>query len=419
MASCFDLLPPELLEEIYSQLTLESLLRLSSTCKAQRSSLAPRVFKTIRFTNDAKVAESALLAARSHGQHTGRIEFSAGGAIGTHLSKPCLLPAATALLRGDFTPHATCAKIHFTFDYDDYGEEYDGGSIYTFDEAEDYATVREEEERLHWRQLMNEAWAALAKNKAISELEVLDLVPKKTSAFQDASFLRFLGQLERADFTLLFLDNGAGWHINTVEGFGVFAEEMAGIFFQHMTHLKNLTLRSESPLGRPSRFEAPLPLQAGHLPALHTLKLHNCYVGQELLDFLETAKALKSLDIDKCYACHPDSADIEEFGTTWAAFFDKVVEMQPAALTTLLAGETAVPLKASWDKEPDSDELQQARAELAKDKKLRVFGYATTDDKYGMFFDDYEVNLEEFNNREDYEAYKRLVAVVEGNGARS
>lgn len=420
MTSCLNLLPPELLEDIFSQLASETLLKLSSTCKLFLSTLAPRIFETIRFTNDVNIAESALLAARSYGQHTRRIEFTTGGPVGAALSQPCLVPAAAALLRGDFTPDATCAVIKFSFDYENDELEdiaYEEGSIYVFEDDEDDADVRPQQERLHWRKLMSEAWTALAQNNAIKELEVPQLPLKKTSAFQEPSFRRFLGQLERASFDVLYMDNGAGWDINTVDGFAGFVGEMGDILFKHMNGLKSLTLRSESPIGLPSRFAAALPLQAEHLPALQELKLHHCYVGKELLDFLKTANVLKTLDINECYACHPDAADDEDFGTTWAAFFDKMVEMRPKALTTLVVGEKDIPLKRSWDNSPDSEQLQRARADLAGDKTLKVFGYANTDDKYGTLYDSVEDNLDSFEERKDYEAYKRIMAVVEANAS--
>lgn len=422
MTPCLNLLPPELLEAILSQLAPDSLLSLSSSCKAFRSNLAHRIFESIRFTNDVNIAESALLAVCTYGQHTRSIEFTTGGPVGAALSQPCLVPPAAALLRGDFTPDATSAVIKFKFDYENDELEdaaYELSSIYVFEDGEEDAEVRPQEESLHWRMLMSETWTALAQNKAIKTLEVPQLPLKKTSAFQKPSFHSFLSQLERASFDVLYMDNGAGWDINTVDGFDGFVGEMGDIFFKHMTSLKSLTLRSESPLGMPSRFAAALPLRAEHLPALQELKLHHCYVGKELLEFLKTASVLKTLDIDECYACHPDAAENENFGTTWATFFDKMVEMRPKSLITLVAGEKDIPLKTSWDTSPDSEQLQRARADLAGDKKLKIFGYASTDDKYGTLYDYEEFNLDCFEERKDYAAYEKLMAVVKSNASRS
>ena len=63
-------LAAELLHEIVKQLDFQTQLRLSCTCSEFRAFLAPHIFKSVTFSNNAKTADSALAAIEAYGQYT-------------------------------------------------------------------------------------------------------------------------------------------------------------------------------------------------------------------------------------------------------------------------------------------------------------------------------------------------------------
>ncbi|UKZ80839.1 hypothetical protein TrVFT333_008604 [Trichoderma virens FT-333] len=398
--ACLSALPQELTLQIFRLLEVGDKIRLSATCKHYRAQLAPEIFKTIRLTNDERVAQSALAAIEAHGEYTTRIEFKGHCEYDSDRTEPALPPAAAKVLQGHLTPNLRTVSLGFTFDFED-GDEWDEGhpdasggmSIYLFEGEESEEYVRERERTWQWRALMNETWQALIANIHVRELILDKLIPKWTSTFRTEEFRRLLSRLEFATFNILGTDNGAGWKTNT------------------------------DPLGLEGFRHIPLALKPEDLPLLESLKLMRCFVGPELVSFIRGHKqVLKSLDVKECVSAgESGSADN---GISWAEFLDQVYEAKPA-LTELIAGGGRAPLTREEEFTPDyqfkdePEDIQEIRRKLKADPRLRLFGYGSLDDKYGMFFLDEDANEEEFKSGNDQKAFDRLMGLVNQNAAKA
>lgn len=429
--SCLSGLPQELTIQIFRLLEVGDKVRLSATCRQYRAQLAPEIFKTIRLTNNERIAQSVLRAVEAYGEYTTRIEFTAHCRPHNEITTPALTPATTKVLQGHITPNLRTVSLKFDFDFDD-GEEWDsehpdavmGMSIYIFEGVETEEQIREREETWQWRALMNETWRALAANIHVRELIVDELIPKRTSAFQTEEFRQFLSRLETASFKIFGTDNGAGWKTNTVWGYVDFLEKMDTTFFHHMTGLKHLAIHAADPLGHQPVRTIQLSLMPDDLPLLESLKLTRCFVGPELASFIGGhLNVLKSLDVKECVAGGEHPYEVDD--CSWASFFDAIYEAKPA-LTELIAGDGSnVPLtndetyNPNYQLEDEPEDIQDIRRKLKADPRLRLFGYGSVDDKYGMFFLDADTNEEKFKNGDDQRAFDRLMGLVNENAAKA
>lgn len=405
-------------------------IRMSSTCKAYRAQLVPDIFRTIRFTNDADIALSALAAVEAYGACTTRIEFTCESGPEDKSTAATLVPAASKLLNGSLTPNLHTISIKFVFDFN--GEEgWDNNpysqmdsSIYVFEcvETEEYA--RKSEEKFIWRAVMNETWQAVSINEYARELIIDDLIPKWTSAFRTDEFRQFLSRIESATFNIFGMESGAGWQVNTVRGYVDFLSHLDEHFLHHMKKLKNLHIKASDPIGLEGRFHIPLALKASDLPALESLKLENCFVGRELSSFVQGhTQGLKTLDIKECIS-GGDGFGMAENSMYWAKFFDDIYIAKPM-LTGLIVGDGLAPLTTEEefnlppDPAADHQLIQDIRQRMKTNPSMKVFGYGSLDDKYGMFFLDADLNVEEFLKGTDQRAYDRLMGLVHENNARA
>lgn len=418
-------LPQELHLHIDLFLDFGTKVRLSATCKQYRVHFAPEIFKTIRLTSDESVATSALAAIETHGEYTSRIEFNCHCRPNDELTAPALPLAAAKVLQGHLTPNlgTVSLKFGFDFDHDNEWDDHSGSwSIYLFEDEESEGYVREREQTWQWRALMNETWQALAGNFHVRELIMDEFIPKWTSTFRTDRFHQFLSRLESATFNIFGMDNGAGWKTNTVYGYIGFLRALDAPFFHHMTALKHLAIHARDPLGLEGFHHIPLALKPDDLPMLESLRLHNCFVGPELVSFIRGhAQVLKSLDIKECVS-GGDGRGMADNAIYWAEFFDSVYEAKPV-LTKLIAGGGKAPLTSDEEFEPqyqyidEPDSVQEIRQKLRDDPALRLFGYGYLDGKYGMFFLLEDENVAQFNNGHDQRAYHRLMGLVNENAA--
>ena len=259
--------PLELSLQVLQHLNHGDKIRISSTCKAYRAQLAPETFHTIRFSNDAEMALSALAAVEAYGAYTRRVEFTCESGPEDKSTATALVPAVSRLLNGSLTPNLHTILIKFVFDFN--GEEGwdnnpDSGrdsSIYVFDciETEEYAL--RSEKNFIWRALMNETWQAVSINEYARELIIDDLIPKWSSTFRTDGFRQFLSRIESATFNILGMDNGAGWHVNTTWGYVDFLSRLDEPFFPPHAETKESAhqgIRSPRPhrvLPHPARTE--------------------------------------------------------------------------------------------------------------------------------------------------------------------
>lgn len=411
-------LPLEVSLQITKQLELIDQVRLSATCKGYRTQLSPEIFKTIRFGNSEALASSALAAVKAHGEYTSRIEFTCHSNSDDELTAPSLPLAASKVLEGHLTPNLHTLRLRFDFDFDD-GDEWDnranGGSIWLFQEVEDDDFVKEEEGEWKWRALMKETWEALVANGYVRELILDDFIPKWTSTFGTDKFRQFLSQLESATFNILGFDNGVCWRTNTQFGYTEFLEGLDASFFHHMTALKHLHIQAGDPLGLEGMNHIPLALKPEDLPVLQSLKLENCFVGSNLVSFIQGhTQVLRSLDVAACLSAGNGGATADT-SLYWAELFTEIYKTKPS-LTEFIAGDVGVLL--AYDDEPVSERVQGIRQKLKASPLLRLFGYGYLSDKYGSLHYHVDYNVDQFINGDDQRAYDRLMDLVKENVAQ-
>lgn len=419
----FSALPHELCFQIFDHLELIDQIHLSATCKACRTQLLPEIFKTIRFTNDEALSNSALAAVEAYGEYTTRIEFTCYARSDDELTTPALPLAASKVLNGHLTRNLRTVQLEFDLDFDD-DEVWDDNpntescSIYLFEAVEDADYVREKEQSWQWRALMKETWQALAPNNYVRELIIDKFIPKWTSTFRTDEFRQFLSRLESASFNIFGMDNGAGWQTNTTWGYIDFLSTLDTSFFHHMSGLKHLHIQASDPLGLQGFHHIPLAFRPMDLPVLESLKLEDCFIGPELVSFVQGhARVLRSLDVDGCFG---GGGDMAENPISWAKFFDEIYKAEPS-LVELKASGLEVPLSSDEQRTYYDDEeiVRDIYQKLRSNPKLKLFGYEYLDDKYGMVMESWEDNVEQFNSGNDQRAYDRLMGLIEVNAAQA
>ncbi|KAH7313544.1 hypothetical protein B0I35DRAFT_435420 [Stachybotrys elegans] len=427
MAS-FTTLPWELCHHAFGYLSLQDKLRFSATCKLYRTHFTPQLFETISFTNDNVIAQSALAAVKAHGAHTTRIEFVGRAEPSKEFATPVLLAATLDLLTGRHTPNVHTVQVDFDFNFDE-DDDWDNNpnapmneSIYVFAAIETDDYFQESEKKWNWRSLMNETWRALLGNHHVKTLIVKRFVPKWTTAFKTKEFQLFLGNLESATFEILGGDNGAGWRANTVWGYCEFlSNDFGHVFFRHMHKLKQLEFFAspEGPLGLQGHRYIPLAIQQDDMPLLQSLKLVNCFIGPELVSFIQGhAQVLRTLHLDECMG-----SDAAIDSMSWAQFFSQVYNSK-VAIAELLVENAMVPLTSDerWGSAQHGPEepveIQEIRRKLKAQPELKLFGYKFLDEKYGICFDDEGLNASSFTAGNDQRAYDRLIGLVKQNAAQ-
>ncbi|PMB64702.1 hypothetical protein BM221_009542 [Beauveria bassiana] len=171
-------LPQELYDGIVEQLCHRDLIRLSSTCKTYRAHLAPFVFHTIRFGNDERTSNSALAAAKTHGDHVRRLCFTywaepesdiEPGEKPPVLKSRALLPPSRQLLEGCATSKAD--EVHLWLringmESDNFEKWNDPLCLLSY--IEHPIETRDAEKRYRWRAVLDETNQAIAKNTIIN-----------------------------------------------------------------------------------------------------------------------------------------------------------------------------------------------------------------------------------------------------------
>ncbi|KAJ6780348.1 hypothetical protein PWT90_06543 [Aphanocladium album] len=397
-------LPRELCMLILDQIPDHALFHLSATCRAYRTELAPRLFRTIRFRNDANSATSALLAAKKFGQLTEKLTFAhvAGGAKDCVplLASPVLLSATRNLLRGLDLPKLQTIELMLET-HESSHHQWKVQTLALLATTEHPAETADAEDKYEWRALLNEAYAAISMNTTISELIMDVFFPINVSALYSRGFRDLLGRLESATITLASPESYGG-RLDTFQyhGYTGFLAKLSHVFFLHMRKLQKLKLRAAFavPLGGVWPHSIVLSLPPESLPQLTLLKLENCFLSSELLEFIKAHKdTLRHVDMHNCAADFSGSrGDLEGPlpRETWAYFFLEIWTLQPPALIRFdVEYSYDILVELFWDWEPSEfADLNEKAAEqaaecmahnLLADTNRNIFSYATLDMGFG------------------------------------
>ncbi|CAF3660691.1 hypothetical protein FGSG_03765 [Fusarium graminearum PH-1] len=321
-------------------------------------------------------------------------------------------------------PKCTNLSIHTNGEED---FEIDGGwdendladtSIYFCSSPESWEKVKEKEKQYKWRKAWCELWKDVAKYAKTESLELLHFLPIKASCWLDPEWVAFLGRLKSLTIRAYGQDNGAGWAVNTLEGFNAFFVEMPDFLFRHAKNLEHLCIagNEDGHLG-----EDALRFEPNTMPQLKSLRLETMSITKSLKEFLSgSTPKLESLYLFNV------AAWAEGTEPTWADFWKAVRKGNPALREVVYRYSRIAPLCEFEDMnddsdsaEMDSDEVAQARKKLTDDPTLAIWPYVTSNDKYGDVQAWEDVNLESLQKGDDNKEYKLLMDEIKQRQQRT
>ncbi|KAJ3479126.1 hypothetical protein NLG97_g8403 [Lecanicillium saksenae] len=429
-------LPRELFTIILDHIPERDLFRLSATCQAYRNELAPRLFRVIHFSNDAKSANSALRAAKRFGHLTVELMFEYQGGGDNDcvqlLALPVLLPATQALLRGFDLPELKTIQLIFGTQSNK-GAAWKDQLLDLLATTEHPAETTDAEEKHEWRALLNETYAAISENLTISRLILDEFLPINVSALYSRGFRRLLGRLPSAEIRLCTpIRYGGHNEIFSLHGYKSFVTKLSKVLLDHMQKVELLYLDAACciPLGgvRPTSTQLALPPKS--LPLLTTLCLANCFLSSTLLEFIGAhTDTLSCVDLQDCAADFSGAnGDLEQPlpQETWANFFSEILKLQSTVLVEFTVDYTNSDLLELFDSGEPTEfgnlgyEAAQIAAEslassLMADPSRKFFSYATLDPEYGDLIIRRYVNRIQAARYRDQVMYQKLQVLVKRN----
>ena len=426
-----------------------NLMNWSCTSSYFRNLLAPYIFKSIKLRNDEKSGASVDALLKSpHGDLVKEIYFL--GAIPPDTadreddneplaegfykesdesgdeeeSITITLPPVVDALLSDLHQFSNLESLSIGFTYpsdNPFDEYYEAEGIDTSDAPELVRSLRS---------LMRTTYNTLLRNKApqLKAVEIRKFLWTFTEPYESQSFHQFLSHVKHFSLTVRGGENGAGWCVNTCDGYLDCVARFDELFFNHLESATSLTLRAtdEGPIGLEGMRHARLALKKEQMPLLKSLHLEHIFICQELIDFVAShTDTLERLTLENCKSSVNGLQENE--AVYWSHFFDALhganlkklshLEIQPynAPLTFEEAMDRDYHRNPRERTEPDN--VQQIRRVLNSDAKRRVFAYGWLDDKYGACDPD-EENQAALERGEDQVAFDRLMGRVNANAAR-
>ena len=472
MALNIDTLPAEILEAIVWRLEDDNAMKLSTVCRTLRARTAHRVFHTVRFSNDPRIADAALVAAKNHGIHIKVLRFVGYAGeedddlddpddhdefddlddekgndkdLGPGLSqvvaprsklanRDILPPSALILFEASTTLLPSLEQFSIRFDHDyDYSREFNcphGACM--FEESETWGMVHEREAKLTMCRLWANTYRALAGNKTATGLVIENWSPRGVSTFQTAEWRAYLGRLKTLDIRI----TGArqAWSFsNSMRGYVQDIAKMQGLFFEHLKTLQTLKLSiwPEIPFGMHGTHHMPLPIRAtGRMPALQHIELENVFISSALVAFILGYKAhLRTVVLRNAQSAAAEYGECAMRPLSWSDFFDalstglmgeeKEEEQRESSTLTQLTFTSRAPLSETEAKsgkinsKSERAAIKQVRKELRSDSRRRLFGYGDLQEYHGYFVHDVKTNQQSAISGTDQAAWDRLATKLD------
>ncbi|KAK4225162.1 hypothetical protein QBC38DRAFT_547031 [Podospora fimiseda] len=418
-------------------------INLSMSCKELREQLACHIFHTVRFSNDPKISNSALIAAQKHGHHVRVLRFVgfAGEEDDNQQSqnehpRPTnrdVLPYSALILfeaNAALLPNLETIVINFDHDYgeaDEYGPH--GPSI--FINHESLADVRQREAKLTMCRLWANTYKALAANKGTPNLVIESWSPRGVSTFQTKAWKAYMRRVKSLDITIV-CETLAFEFTNSLQGYGRDVGAMQQFFFQWLdlvTTLKVSMLWPVTPFGMNGKYHIPLPMRTnGSMPVLGHLELKHVFISEDLLNLIIGHKEhLHTVVLHNAHSALAKYGECATRGISWKDFFDCLTmalnQEGGLALTTFTFTSTA-PLSETEAKtekinyKSERAAIKKLRDQLQNDPSRRLFGYGDMGEISGTFIHDIKTNQDSAIAGEDQTAYERFVKRLEVNRQR-
>lgn len=426
------------------------LMNWSCTSRYFRNLLTPYIFRNIKLRNDEKSGASvAALLKGPHGDLVKGIYFLGNVPDpsdnneddeplpeGFHMasdeaeeeeeeSVTITLPPTVDNLLSDLDQFSNLQSlsIGFTYPYESpFDEVYD---------AEGVMDLKNPEAGRAWKALITTTYETLMRNKVpqLRAVEIRKFVWTFTEPYESQTFHEFLSHVKDFSLSVRGGDNGAGWCVNTSDGYLEGVARFDELFFDHLASVTSMTLQAsdQGPIGLEGVYHARLALKRQQMPLLKSLRLEYIFICQELADFIAShADTLERLTLHDCNSSVNGLQENEPY--YWSQLFDALHGANLKQLSLLDIRPYNAPL--TFDEAMDQnynpvptecaepDNVQQIRQVISTDRTRRVFGYVTLDDKYGMCFKDDEENQAAFERGEDQMAFDRLMVNVNANAAK-
>ncbi|KAH6623794.1 hypothetical protein F5144DRAFT_519241 [Chaetomium tenue] len=438
MTPNIDTLPAEIIDAIVSRLDDDDVMKLSTTCRALRARTAHQVFHTVRFSNDPRIADAALVAVKNHGIHVKVLRFV--GFAGEEDDNPDVEPALKPANRDILPPSAlilfeanaallpSLEQFSISFDHDyDYVREFDcphGPCM--FEQPESWDMVHAREAKLTMCRLWANTYKALAGNKTATGLVIENWSPRGVSTFQTPEWRAYLGRLKTLDIRITAARQA--WSFtNSMTGYVKDIAKMQGLFFEHLNTVQTLkiSIRPEIPFGMHGTHHIPLPIKpTGRMPALQHLELSNLFISADLAAFILSYKTqLRTVTLHNAQSAAAEYGECASQPLPWSAFFDALSlglgEDESSFTLTQLTVTSPAPLSETEAKsgrinyKTERAAIKQVRAELRADSRRCLFGYGDLHGYHGYFAHDVKTNQQSAIEGVDQAAWDRLVAKLD------
>jgi hypothetical protein len=421
--------------------TSRDIANLSSCCQTLRRLAAPALYRNIRLRNNDKSGKSLQAVGHSPGTAVLVRELNVEAIITVEEDYDELMPLSEqdfpssvkeVLSHLNRFPNLEFLSVQFKLDESIEWDEQEAESSCEVwqglgDPYRDYDQLKFKEERAEFRAIMAKTYDAIASNerpRALTTLELRNLLPAGVSSFNTESWQAFLGTLKTFRMSMHAHAGGAETSLSTSWGYTDFIQNLDLLFSQlnSITEFRFTASTSGLP-GLPGQHHAVFPLNGEDMPLLEVLELQFCFVSERTARFIAShIKTLKRVRLEDCYSAASDY-NAEEH-TTWARFFNIIADSLDAANNPQLEeffvtprvleksrylggyGESSVVIKG------DETQVELALSMANAERHRRPFDYARIDDKYGFLSSEEEQNLDAYLLGRDQAAYDKVMAFV-------
>lgn len=425
------------IRSIIAYLDDKDVINLSITCKALRQQLAHRVFQTVQFTNEPRIADSALAAAQKYGAHIKLLRFVgyASEEDDNGNSNDCgdtnsavwpnrdVLPdSAVILLQASkkLLPNLETISINFDHDYGEH-DEFGPYGVKMFANTERWADVRMREARMVMCRLWVNTYMALTKNEGTPGLVIENWSPRGVVTFKSPQWKEYMRRVKSFDIRII-VDTFAFDFTNSMEGYVEDFAAMQEFFFHHLDSVETLKvsmLWSETPFGMHGEYHLPLPIKVeGCMQALENVEFRHVFISREIIDFFKGHKGhLRTVVLHDAQSAAAEYGECATRPLSWADFFDQLstaLDEQEIALSHF-AFTSPAPLSETEAKtgkinyKSERAAIKKVRDELRINLRRRLFGYGDLGERNGMFIHDVKTNQESAINGRDQAAYDRFM----------
>ena len=269
-------------------------------------------------------------------------------------------------------------RLVVEFDWDENQLER---AFYHFEKTEDHGQIEMIEREDAWRALMAKTYAAIGTNQGVSKiksLEMKDVLAKVPSSWGSGGFKAFLGSIEEFKISIRGMDNGAGWCLNTCDGYWIFMSKIGPNLTDHLKTVERLSIaaNSDGPIGCEGHNHIASSLMVDSMPKLKHLHLRYFFLDPPLLRFIEAhLDVLESIKLENSYAAGVHG--LAENGYPWTKFFNQIAAKNPMKLKTLTIIPEAVQLP--WDVpelwNEDKEKANSAKALLESGSRAFSYGH--------------------------------------------